>query len=830
MFARPAKVFSLDIVKDGKPAATIVVADKPTVSVETALKDLNDHIQQITGTNLPVAKTGEAVSGPVLLLGPSPLLEKYGVKPDTLKNDEWLIKSGKDYLAIAGRDGDDSRRAIYSSCIGTYNGMIAFLEDYCGGRHYMPGKLGTIIPKIPTLTIPDDLNIQGQKDILWGGSRFGGNTLAMRWLWRGAPGLKIHSAGGHSWEPAIPVTNYFKTHPEYFALVSGKRNNNPESSLCVVNPEVLKLKIEWAKEQLKDNDVVEIGQPDSYGNGCPACECEKCAALGAGERLGDRVYWFHKQVAEAIQAWNPAKKLLIIAYGPSYYPRSNWKFPSNVIIEICNLKTIETAPEGFVPWSKVHNQFSVYVYFWLAFYKDGYAPHSSQKIIRDAFALFKKHGVTIVYYCGTPMNWGLEAPQYYLDYLLRMNFDADLDKALNEFYTQFYGPAAATMRAFFEVIEEAQATPIAKGKDTSEFFYIIRWPKERTGRALKLLDEALAKAGDDPVFKTRIELSRPAMEYLELTTEVFQYNRQYRSKAALPDLETLAQVVQKRQVFVEELARKQDSGYYNNLGLPDPFYSWDRKIPLRDQLGLGKGTGLRGPFDIDFSNMLSFVRSHGVIRTKAMRSAVPVKLDGVPDDAIWQKATKLGAFENMKGAAPNVPTDIQIAYDDQAFYAAWTVHEPAVDKMEAKPFLAITKGKPYYEDCVELFLGDAAEGSRKYCHFIASFTNSRYDGRAGFISDELDPAYYTEDERWQGEWQSAAHIDKDKKQWIVEIAVPWSTLGFMEPKPGNLVRVNFCRERWTEKQSKNEPDLTSWSPTFSGFQDHTRFGVVELGE
>jgi hypothetical protein len=113
-------------------------------------------------------------------------------------------------------------------------------------------------------------------------------------------------------------------------------------------------------------------------------------------------------------------------------------------------------------------------------------------------------------------------------------------------------------------------------------------------------------------------------------------------------------------------------------------------------------------------------------------------------------------------------------------------------------------------------------------HFIASFTNARYEGRAGFVEDELDPLYNAEDGRWQGEWRSAARVVPEEKRWFVEMAVPWKSIGFGRPKAGECLRANLCRNRWTEKERKDWADLFSWSPTFAGLQERTRFGVVEL--
>src|SRR5690606_33177936 len=42
----------------------------------------------------------------------------------------------------------------------------------------------------------------------------------------------------HNYASLVPQWKYFKEHPEYFALIDGKRREHPEAQLCVSNPEV----------------------------------------------------------------------------------------------------------------------------------------------------------------------------------------------------------------------------------------------------------------------------------------------------------------------------------------------------------------------------------------------------------------------------------------------------------------------------------------------------------------------------------------------------------------------------------------------------------------
>ncbi len=53
------------LVTDGKPAATIVLSEEnPTVCAQLGALELQYHVKQITGAELPIAKAGEKAATP----------------------------------------------------------------------------------------------------------------------------------------------------------------------------------------------------------------------------------------------------------------------------------------------------------------------------------------------------------------------------------------------------------------------------------------------------------------------------------------------------------------------------------------------------------------------------------------------------------------------------------------------------------------------------------------------------------------------------------------------------------------------------------------------
>ncbi|MBI2302217.1 MAG: DUF4838 domain-containing protein [Armatimonadetes bacterium] len=98
----PAAPFTL--ARDGKPAATIVLAQPPTTVAEFAAQELREHVRKITGADLPVVSDTTPVQGPRILVGPSAATRALGIDPAALRSQEYLIRYQTDTLVLLGKD------------------------------------------------------------------------------------------------------------------------------------------------------------------------------------------------------------------------------------------------------------------------------------------------------------------------------------------------------------------------------------------------------------------------------------------------------------------------------------------------------------------------------------------------------------------------------------------------------------------------------------------------------------------------------------------------------------------------------------------------------
>ena len=112
----------------------------------------------------------------------------------------------------------------------------------------------------------------------------------------------------HTFYVFVPPERYFKEHPEYFSLINGERD--PNSQLCLTNPDVLKITIDELRKRIYENPEErywDISQNDRISN----CECPNCNVEylmndflngyygGAGELISKYIGLMHNELEKS---------------------------------------------------------------------------------------------------------------------------------------------------------------------------------------------------------------------------------------------------------------------------------------------------------------------------------------------------------------------------------------------------------------------------------------------------------------------------------------------------------------------------------------------------
>ena len=100
---------------------------------------------------------------------------------------------------------------------------------------------------------------------------------------------------GHTYALYFPTQEYFAKHPEYYALINGKRQ---PTQLCHTNEDVIRLSIEKTCQIFRDNPEVTV-TAIAPNDGRSFCDCPKCKKLDDenGGRAGSFFYFVNRIAA-----------------------------------------------------------------------------------------------------------------------------------------------------------------------------------------------------------------------------------------------------------------------------------------------------------------------------------------------------------------------------------------------------------------------------------------------------------------------------------------------------------------------------------------------------
>lgn len=180
----------------------------------------------------------------------------------------------------------------------------------------------------------------------------------------------------------------------------------------------------------------------------------------------------------------------------------------------------------------------------------------------------------------------------------------------------------------------------------------------------------------------------------------------------------------------------------------------------------------------------------------AVRAETPPRIDGEPDDAVWQKALPLDDFTEQQpepGAQPTVKTRVRFAYDETALYVFVECQD---DQPHQVSRLLTRRDRLIESDYVAVEVD--SRGDKKSAYGFALYpTNVQVDYvRTGDYAQDFD---------WDAVWTSATR--RTPQGWSAELAIP---LGQMRFTGGADVRFRVNVMRYVSR--KGETDELVYQP------------------
>ena len=493
--AEPAEVM---LVQGGQPRAAIVISAEPAGCVPYAARELQVHIEKMSGAVLPVVQVRSAADAPhdraLVLLGESACTRELGLLPDGLAPDGFRIRVAADRLVILGRD--DPAFAVNFRftpvSTGTLYGAYRLLERL-GVRWYYPTELGTVIPDTGDIRV-GPLSIDDAPTFPYRHTGYGTDAMFAWHRRTGAGGDRDVWSTRHTYEAIGFHKKHGEAHPEYFGIGHGGRRGTAVALAHpgVVEATVVEAKARFSPRRLPGCRYFLVIPAD--GRGC--CQCELCqgkldSSRGPEGDMSDYVAEAAVKVAEALQGHTPAGLIVYCAYSRyKLVPEIVSRLPSNMVVLIAQPRG------GFTDESKKRAAYDL-VRGWqelgpAAVYFCRYAnstikmtPSCMPHLIADDLKALKgiSEGSSVriggeMNFCGipadSPYSWWFHLNSYVTARAL-WNPDLDVDALLEEHCRLFYGPGAGDMRRLLARCEELY------GSQDEHFLYRVKTIDELDG-------------------------------------------------------------------------------------------------------------------------------------------------------------------------------------------------------------------------------------------------------------------------------------------------------------------------------------------------------------
>lgn len=523
--AAPTGAGEIVLADGGKSPYHIVVSAGAAPPVRHAAEELRSFLREISGAEIPIVTDREPPGPAEILVGGSERLRALDPSIDlaALGREGYVLRTVGPHLVIAGGEPR-----------GTLYGVYGLLEDHLGCRWFTPAV--SRIPKQERLTVPELAEtvvpaLEYREPFTF--DCFDGDWCARNRM-NSSSGRLDEKRGGkiqfgdgffcHTFATLVNPGVHFAAHPEYFSLVGGQRQSG-YAQLCCTNEAVIQLCIEGIRAAMRAHPeafVFSVSQNDTFLQ----CECERCQALAAAEDSQMApVLALVNRVAEAVEKEFPNQVVETLAYQWTRRPPKTLRPRPNVIVRLCSIECCFAHPlescdspanrafcADLAGWAKVCDR--LWIWDYVTDFAHYLLPFPNQRVRDDNIRLFVRNHAR-----GIFEQDAYESPEGELSglggwltakYLWNPAYDEET--AIAEFLSGVYGPAAAPIRGYLDLLHDYVV---------KENVHVLIWaaptsphlPDELLLAADRLWQKAEELAAGDSAALGRVRLARLSVDY-----------------------------------------------------------------------------------------------------------------------------------------------------------------------------------------------------------------------------------------------------------------------------------------------------------------------------
>ena len=809
-------VKAVTLVKDHKPDAVIVIAEDAPLSVQLAAAELNHHLKQVTGTELPVRKDNENITGNRILVGESCATRKLGFRCKDFKEQEYIVKVIDNQLLLMGFDDqrkgslDYQEKGVWDEFdfwtpVGSLYAVYDFLERVCGIRWYLPTKLGSVIPEKSTISV-SSLDIRRHP---WAETRLltpHGLTFPTKmpkklYCWNVIPWqfpkeqitdfvAKVEPLstregtlywlrqrlGGKPFIANHAFTTwrerFLKSHPEYFAVDKNGKILIPPNELdnkqhlrytspAVLN-QIVKDILAWRSGSRKDkNGIWRFNKEAVLGN---------CFSINPQ----DGSSW----------SMDPETQRLILPHATKEVTASATNKESEYVYTYAKMVADKLAP---------------------------LAPDATLSILAYAGYFFPPKNITL------PPNLAVTICKQQVKSRTSRD-DAmwyDIIKQWGEktsglhIWEYFNFPQHKRMNVFPGLVPARICHEMEKMRQFGVKGYFMEYDTQccfRPTCAEWFINPAVQHVNYYFALKLLDTTERPGTEVLE------EYYRLFYGPARKP---------------MKEFFTLMENSYHNESTCPSDWrgcdlnqeWSWTKICPPEklkkfamlideakklsaSQYPYNKRVELIEKAILDWMKHSSKMYFENIAPKKMLCHIAPDGFDWTsnPRDKSWNSIPATSDFSQIHGHKAARKTVARTAWDEKFFYVLFTCHEPEPNRIKSRK-RAPGDWSIRQDDCVELHIDYNSDKKLDYMWVVNA---------SGSVLPYGPAAHHNGNRDWSSNIRTVTHRYPD--YWTVAMKIPWSDMGW-RPKEGDKIRINFCRTLFTGQK-------TAWCPTQVGKSCH----------
>lgn len=506
--------------ENGNTDFSVVVPDVCSKSMQEAVETLQNILQTMTGTAIPILKESQADSAQKCFCIDAVM---HTARPNADVSDGYRIVIDNQRISVCG-----------ATEAGTENGIYAFAEDVLGCMFLTPED--TFVPQQKTIYL-EKVNEIHIPAVQWR-DVYAYETAQNKWAAKlRLNGIDTKSDGSKTMEQMqyagwgtwchncysyLSPDDYFEEHPEYFSEKNGKRvttYNGRDAYLCLSNPEVLEIvKASLAKKIAENPEQLYWDFSGNDNSSLKGCECDKCRAAdkAAGGTGMGTLLPFLNELAKAF----PDKYISTLAYLHTLKAPENIQAEPNVVIKLCSMPGDQASSyldggnsnskqfkEQVTQWSKITDKIVVWDY--VVNFSHLLMPFPNFAVQAKNQKFYEENHIIGVFHQASREKGGEFASMraYVLSRLMWEGSEMDVAECISKYVAAYFGAAAPSVVKYLNLCaSELCASNRALGLYDGLLAHYDGYLSESNVEMYhQLLEEAKAAVRGDMLMETRVE-------------------------------------------------------------------------------------------------------------------------------------------------------------------------------------------------------------------------------------------------------------------------------------------------------------------------------------